>query len=138
MVCKASATTEGGKEYLSSESKLSFSFLVFLLPASLLKPSAMQGKLTEMHFHQQSLPFYVHHKNIMRSQHKGICEKTVSTVTYTEMFLAPYPAIRNLQFKALAYLRRSKGSCSQHTSGGVPLACVAPFLTPGQAGYRER
>lgn len=80
----------------SSKSKLSFSFLVFLCPASLLKTSATQGKLTEIHFDQQLLPFYVHHKNIKRSQHKDICKKkTVGTVAYIEMFLAPYPAIRD-------------------------------------------
>ena len=79
----------------SSKSKLSFSFPVFLRPTSLLKTSATQGKLTEIHFDQQSLPFYVHHENIKRSQHKDICQKTVRTVAYIEMFLAPYRAIRD-------------------------------------------
>ena len=78
----------------SSKSKLSFSFPIFLCPASLLKTSGTQG--TEIHFDQQSLPFYVHHENIKRSQHKDICKKkTVGIIAYIEMFLAPYPAIRD-------------------------------------------
>ena len=50
---------------------------------------------TEIYFHQQSLPFYMHHENIKRSQHKDICKKNRRHCCYIEMFLAPYPAIRD-------------------------------------------